>query len=145
MSVTSLQSVSYSSNSSKLFSGSYSFNWGDFYSGNRNEHSAALQVRPNYRLTIRADYQRNYVELPQARFRTNELGLRLDYSFNPRMFLNTFIQYNNESDRITSHVRFRLIHRPLSDIYVVYNGVRDRENSETDWTLSLKYTHLFNF
>ena len=135
----------YSSNSSKLLSGSYQYNWGAFYSGHRNEHLVALQVRPSYRLAIRADYLRNYVELPQARFHTNEVGLHLDYSFNPRMFLNAFIQYDNETARVSSNVRFRLIHRPLSDIYVVYNEVRDKENDETDWTLSLKYTHLFNF
>jgi hypothetical protein len=104
-----------------------------------------LQVRPSYRLTIAADYQRNYVELPEARFHTNEAGLRVDYSFTPQMFLNAFIQHNNETDQVTSNVRFRLIHRPLSDIYVVYNEVRDRDSDETDWTLSLKYTHLFNF
>ena len=42
------------------------------------------------------------------------------------MFLSSFIQYNNESDQVASNIRFRFIHRPLSDIYVVYNDVRDR-------------------
>jgi hypothetical protein len=135
----------YASNSSRLLSGSYQYSWGAFFSGHRQEHSAGLQVRPSYRFTITADYQRNYVQLPEARFHTNEAGLRFDYSFTSKMFLNAFFQHNNETDQVTSNVRFRLIHRPLSDIYVVYNEVRDRDHDETDWTLSLKYTHLFNF
>jgi hypothetical protein len=61
------------------------------------------------------------------------------------MFLNTFIQYNNDDDRLNSNIRFRLIHRPLSDIYVVYNDVRNRRDNTNDWSLTLKYTRLFTF
>ena len=49
------------------------------------------------------------------------MGLRVDWSFTPRMFLNTFVQYNGETDTWLSNVRYNLIHRPLSDIYVVWN------------------------
>jgi hypothetical protein len=109
------------------------------------ENTASVQFRHGYRLTVAADYLRNDVTLPHARFHTDELGLHLDYSFNPKMYLNAFIQYNNEADQISSNIRYRFIHRPLSDIYVVYNDVRDRRRDSTDWSLTLKYTRLFSF
>jgi len=137
--------LTYSSNSSKPFSASYQYNWGKFYSGTRSEQTVTFQVRHNYRLTLSADYLRNSVTLPYARFHTDEVALRADYSFNPKMYLNAFIQYNNETDQVSSNIRYRLIHRPLSDIYVVYNDIRARRRELTDWSVTLKYTRLFSF
>jgi hypothetical protein len=84
--------------------------------------------------------------VPQAApFHTDEFSLRVEYSFTPKMSLNAFIQYNNDSDQITSNLRFRLIHRPLSDIHLVYNDRRDLQRNQTDWNTAVKYTHLLNF
>jgi len=69
----------------------------------------------------------------------------MDYSFNPRMFMNAFVQYSSDTNQVSSNIRFRLIHRPLSDIYIVYNEQRDPVLDKTDWSLTLKYTHLVNF
>ena len=44
-----------------------------------------------------------------------------DWSVTPRMFLNAFVQYNGETDTWLSNVRYNLVHRPLSDFYVVCN------------------------
>ncbi len=44
-----------------------------------------------------------------------------DWSVTPRMFLNAFVQYNGETDTWLSNVRYNLVHRPLSDFYVVWN------------------------
>jgi hypothetical protein len=71
------------------------------------------------------------------------VGLRLDWSFSPRMFLNAFVQYNGEADAWLSNVRYNLIHRPLSDIYVVWNETR--APGVTRRALMLKYTHLIAF
>ena len=102
-------------------------------------------MRPSYRFSTSVNYERNDIELPQGAFTTDLVGLHVDYSFNPKMFLNAFIQYNSEADQIISNIRYRLIHRPLSDIYVVYNDVHDRKLQKTDWTFTIKYTRLFNF
>jgi hypothetical protein len=137
--------VWYFSNRSKPLSGNVEYLWSDFYSGKRKELVLEGRVRPSYRLSTAVNYQRNDIDLPEGAFTTNLVGLRLDYSFNPKMFLNAFVQYNSEEDEWSSNIRFRLIHRPLSDIYVVYNDARDLESKTTDWSLTLKYTHLFNF
>jgi hypothetical protein len=69
--------------------------------------------------------------------------MRLDWSFTPRMFLNAFVQYNGEADTWLSNIRYNLIHRPLSDIYVVWNETRSPAGTRR--ALLLKYTHLLSF
>lgn len=137
--------VTFNSNRSKPVSGNAGFNTGDFYGGTRLETKLGAVFRPNYKFSSTVDYTRNKVRLPQGDFATNLIGARIDYSFNPKMFLNTFIQYNSETRKVSSNIRFRLVHRPLSDIYLVYNEARDRAGSGTDWSVALKYTHLLNF
>lgn len=90
-----------------------------------------------------ASVERNVVDLPQGTFAANLTRFRLDWSFTPRMFLNAFVQYNGEADTWLSNIRFNLIHRPLSDIYVVWNETR--LPGDTRRALMLKYTHLIAF
>ncbi|MBI2820304.1 MAG: carbohydrate binding family 9 domain-containing protein, partial [Acidobacteria bacterium] len=137
--------VWYTTDRSKFISGDLEWLWADFYSGKRTELTLDLKVRPNYRFSTSVNYERNDIDLSEGAFTTDLVGVRVDYSFNPKMFLNAFIQYNSEADQILSNIRFRLIHRPLSDIYLVYNDLHDRKLQTTDWSLTLKYTRLFSF
>ena len=64
----------------------------------------------------------------------------------PRMFLTALFQYNSDIRKVSSNLRFNFIHRPLSDLFVVYNERRAvSDQREVDRILSLKYTHLFEF
>jgi uncharacterized protein DUF5916/cellulose/xylan binding protein with CBM9 domain len=135
----------YTTNQSKLLSGKLQWLWGDFYSGTRTTLTSTFRVRPSYKFSSSVDYERNNIALPQGAFSTDLVGIHADYSFNPKMFLNAFIQYNSEADTLGSNIRFRFIHHPLSDIYVVYNDLHDRRAQKTDRSLTLKYTRLFNF
>lgn len=137
--------VWFTSDRSKFLSGDIEWLWAGFYSGHRTELTLDLQVRPTYRFSTRINYERNDIDLPQGAFTTDLVGRHVDYSFNPRMFLNPFIQYSSEAEQVISNIRYRLIHRPSSDIYVVYNDVHDRKVQKTDWTFTIKYTRLFNF
>ena len=137
--------VSYSSDQSRALSGSLTYNWGDFFDGSKRTLQASAEIRGNYRLSTSIDYERNKVELPAGAFTTDLVGLRVHYSFSARMFLDAFAQYNSGSRRVSSNLRFRFIHRPLSDIYVVYNEQRDTLLRKSDRSLTMKYTHLLNF
>jgi hypothetical protein len=59
------------------------------------------------------------------------------------MFLNAFVQYNGEADAWISNIRYNFMHRPLSDIYVVWNETRLPGLSRR--ALMLKYTHQIGF
>jgi hypothetical protein len=137
--------LSYQSDQSKPVAGLVAYAAGDFYDGTIRTWNFSAILRSSYHLRATLDWERDRVALPRGEFTTNLVGVHLDYGFNPKMFLNTFFQYNNESNALSSNVRFRLIHRPLSDIYVVYNDVRDRRRDLADRSFTIKYTHLFSF
>ena len=136
--------LSYTTDRSKPFSGNVEYNWDDYYGGTRTGLTFGAQYLHSYRLSANFTYARN-VNPPRGSLHTDQAGLTLNYRFNPKMFFSSFIQYNNQSDQISSNIRFRLIHRPLSDVFVVYNDLRDRAKQTSDWSLTLKYTRLLSF
>ena len=143
-------SLGYTSSRRRLLSGSVNLRRQDFYTGTQDIWTWSALVRASYRLSTQLDYQKSDADLREGSFTTHLGSLRTDYAFNPKMSLSALIQYNSDTDQVSSNIRFRLIHHPLSDFYVVYNdqretkvGISDRKRS--DRSLTFKYTHLLNF
>lgn len=90
-------------------------------------------------------WRHDSVELPSGVFDTDLVTTRLDYSFNPRMFLNALIQYNSDLRELSSNIRFNLIHKPLSDFFLVYNERRTSTGEVTERALIAKLTYVFSF
>ncbi|MBM3819490.1 MAG: carbohydrate binding family 9 domain-containing protein [Acidimicrobiia bacterium] len=133
----------YQSDRSAVMSGDASIEAGEFWTGTQRIAGGGLRVRLNEHVAASASLSRNTIDLPQGSFAATLARLRLDWSFSPRMFLNAFVQYNGQSDSWLTNIRYNLIHRPLSDIYVVWNETR--LPGETRRALMLKYTHLIAF
>ena len=138
--------MAYSSDRSRLISGNVTIASGGFWDGDSTSVSGEIDVKGNQHLTIGATLGRNIVNLPDGSFSTTLIGTRIQYAFTSKMFLNSFVQYNADTDQITTNTRFNLIHRPLSDIYVVYNDQRDTTGGAlVARALILKVTNLFDF
>ena len=138
--------IFYNSDRSKAIGGNIFVNFGDFWNGTRKSIGGELALKPNYRLNIEVNYNRNKVDLVGGSFVTDLVGSRIKYSFNTRMFLNAFLQYNTDAKQFSSNIRFRLIHHPLSDLFIVYNDRRDTQTGELlDRAIIFKFTNLFNF
>ncbi|MFB3068048.1 MAG: DUF5916 domain-containing protein, partial [Acidobacteriota bacterium] len=136
----------FSSNPSASVSGSVRYQTGDFWDGTRKGVRFNLTLKPHYKFTATGGYQWDQLKLSPGNSSTRLVTTRLDYSFSTRMFLSAFIQYNSERRQVSSNLRFNLIHRPLSDIFIVYNEQRDSfQDGEADKSLTLKYTHMFDF
>jgi hypothetical protein len=135
--------MEFRSNRSAALSGGLEVSAGEFWSGRQRLAGGSLRWRLNAHLAVSTSLMRNAVTLPEGSFTGDLLGLRVDWSFTPRMFLNAFVQYNGETNVWLSNVRYNLIHRPLSDIYVVWNETRSPD--VTRRALLLKYTHLVAF
>jgi len=135
--------VEFRSNRSAALSGSVEVSAGEFWSGRQRLAGGGLRWRLNAHFALSTTLMRNVVTLPEGSFTADLVGLRVDWSFTPRMFLNTFLQYNGETDTWLSNVRYNLIHRPLSDIYVVWNETHSPGVARR--ALLLKYTHLVAF
>jgi hypothetical protein len=136
-------SAEFASNPSTALSGGAEFTAGEYWTGRRHLLGANLRWRFNAHLAVSATVSHNDITLPEGPFTATLAGLRLDWSLTPRMFLNAYVQRNTETDTWLTNVRFNLIHRPLSDIYLVWNDTTF--NGATGRALLLKYTHLVAF
>ena len=73
------------------------------------------------------------------------IGPKLDLTFTDKLFLSTFIQYNDQIDNINLNMRFQWRFAPVSDLFIIYTG-----NSYTsDFTnknrgLAIKLSYWFN-
>jgi hypothetical protein len=86
------------------------------------------------------------VDLPAGAFVTHLSAARILYAFTARAVLNAYFQYNADTDQISSNIRFNIIHRPLSDLFLVYNDRRDTAAGDLiERAVILKFTNLFNF
>ena len=135
--------LDYRSDQSAMLSLSAEMEAGEYWTGTQRVAGGGVRFRLNEHVAASANITRNIINLPQGRFAANLERFRLDWSFSPRMFLNAFVQYNGEADAWLSNIRFNFIHRPLSDIYVVWNETR--LPGDTRRALMLKYTHLIAF
>ena len=131
------------SDESKRVSGEATYRLGGFFSGYRHQYGLVGRYRWSYKLNTTAEYTHNNINLPEGHFQTNLLATRVDYSFSTSMFLNALIQYNNDSRQWSSNVRFNIIHRPLSDFFLVYNERRDSITGDMiDRALIAKFTYM---
>ena len=128
------------------FSADGTFSNGEFWNGRRKSMSGNLGWNPNEHFGVNLSYSRNRVSLPQAQsFTTQLIGSRFIYAFNPRAFLNAFIQYNADTRQVSSNIRLDFTHHPLSHLYIVYNDRRDTSVQILERALILKLTNLFSF
>ncbi len=123
---------------------------GGFWNGTQQSVKAGVIVRPSYHLTFDVAMQRNdiHLPLPMHDFVTNLVSSRIGYAFNTRTFLDTLLQYNTDLKQFSANIRFDLIHRPLSDLFVVYNEQKLTSPPtpvNPGRGLIVKYTHMLAF
>lgn len=94
-----------------------------FYDGTRLQVTAAAGVRASSRFSTELQYNRNDVKMPWGNFLVNLSTLRVDYTFSPRMTVRSLTQYNSSTKELSNNIRFNLIYRPGSDLYIVYNDL----------------------
>ena len=135
---------SLSTDNSRMFSGDFTAGTGDFFDGNQDSFRVAGRIRqPQFQAEV--SWNRDQVSLPSGNFDTDLLAARLNYSFNPSMFVNALIQYNSELREISSNLRFNFIHKPLSDFFLVYNERRLSTGEVAERALIAKLTYVFSF
>ncbi|NOT26207.1 MAG: carbohydrate binding family 9 domain-containing protein [Acidobacteria bacterium] len=134
----------YTSNASNPLSFSADVTAGEFYSGTIRGVTGSVRWRVNTNLSASTSFESNAVDLTEGEFDTQVARFRLDYAFNPRMFLNSFVQYNNATSSWLTNVRYRFTYRPLSDFYLVYNDVRTAGRPDQR-TFAIKHTLMLAF
>jgi len=139
--------VGFDSDSRKLFTLSMDAGYGSYYNGTRWSLSGSLGYRfqPYGSIAISANY--NNISLPDP-FNSAELiliGPKLDITFTDKIFLTTFIQYNDQVDNLNTNIRFQWRFAPVSDLFIVYTGNSYTEDfSSKNRGLVVKLSYWFN-
>jgi len=135
----------WNSNSSARFSFTSRLSLGDFYDGRRRGYSIGPSLRASEHFNASINLQVNDVELSTGSFVSTLVTSRVNYNFNTRVFVNALVQYNTDSRQLSSNLRFNIIHRPLSDFFLVYNDRHDERIDRNDRAVIAKMTYLMAF
>ncbi|MGH9462674.1 MAG: DUF5916 domain-containing protein, partial [Vicinamibacteria bacterium] len=88
------------------------FRTGSFFDGDRQEitFNGRVEFSPKFSLEPRAAI--NWVDLVEGSFTQKLVSARVSYTFTPRMYVSSLIQYNSGSDSVSASVRFRWEYEP---------------------------------
>ncbi|WP_157494154.1 DUF5916 domain-containing protein [Fulvivirga imtechensis] len=114
--------ATFNTDTRRLFSVEGEASFGGFYNGDRINVFAQFNYRyqPFGSIALLIDY--NDIDLP-APFNDAQfwlIGPRIDLTFTDKLFLTTFVQYNEQQDNVNLNARFQWRYKPVSDIFVVY-------------------------
>lgn len=122
---------------------------GEYYGGRRRLAQIGGSARLSAHLNGSLSITRDQIQLPSASSTTHYLTARANVGFSTRQLLNALVQYNSETRRWDTNVRFNWIHHPLSDLFVVYTQGRETpvalDAQRAVHTLTVKVTRLINF
>jgi hypothetical protein len=111
---------------------------GGFYTGKRTSLSSGLTFNINKHWGLYTLWGRNYVNLPEGRFITDEVASRIQYAYNPKLNTSLFGQWNSEGQDILINFRINWIPKIGTDFYFVVN----QSISTIEHTLTLERTTI---
>jgi len=123
--------------------------FGGFFSGHRKTINPTVRFRAGQQLTGEVSYSRNDVDLPQGDFVTNLVRTRLSYSFTPRIFVQSLVQYNDRADVWSMNLRLGWLQAANTGLFVVYNDTRGLYDlnptpQREDRSLVIKFSRMFD-
>jgi hypothetical protein len=98
---------------------------GGFFGGDRLGLSPSIRLRGGDALTAELNWSYNDITLPWGSFVTNLGRLRVSYSFTPRLFVQSLVQYNDRAEIWSTNLRFGWLQRANTGLFVVYNDTDD--------------------
>jgi hypothetical protein len=123
---------------------------GEFWNGDQVGVGGFLSFRPNSHFRTNLNYQYNNVELPQGKFITRVLRLRIEAVFSNTLSWTNLIQYDNVSNTVGFNSRLHWIPQAGREAFLVLDhnsrdpaGGRDFQSISSD--ISLKYSYTFRF
>ena len=119
---------------------------GGYFGGNRISSSNKIALRFGDKLIGEANFNFNRLNLPNGNTDVIISGTRLAYSFTPRMFLQSLIQYNNVSRIGSVNARFGWLNNANTGLFIVLNIIKDDDLIDplNNKSITIKYTHQFD-
>ncbi len=119
---------------------------GGYFNGDRISNSGTANFRIGDRFNSSLTFSHNQINLPTGDLTAFVSGLRLSYSFTPRMFVQSLIQRNNVSNVTSVNARFGWLQNANTGLFVVLNLVKDDDfiDGINNQGITVKYTHRFD-
>jgi hypothetical protein len=122
---------------------------GGIFGGSRVTTNHTVRLRVGETFTTETSYSLNDVDLPWGHFRTNLIRSRINYSFTPRTFVQSLLQYNDRADLWSMNIRFGWLQASNTGLFIVYNDTRYlydliERPERKDRSLIVKYSRLFD-
>jgi hypothetical protein len=118
------------------------------WDGRVSSLEANLRVAGGAHLDAGPAWTLSHADLPGGAFTAHVLGLRVGWAFSTRLFARAYVQYNSLEDKWITNVRLNFIHRPGSDVFVVFNDEQGEEGApgrRINRGLAVKGTWLVRF
>jgi hypothetical protein len=114
--------VSFTSDIRKSFNWLVSSSYGGYYTGTKWMVDGELyfRVQPYGSLAIITTYNDIAMPSPYKSAQFILIGPRLDLTFTDKLFLTSFVQYNNQINNVNLNFRFQYRFAPVSDLFIVY-------------------------
>ncbi|WP_375324504.1 DUF5916 domain-containing protein [Flagellimonas sp. GZD32] len=119
---------------------------GGYFNGHQISNSGTVNYRVGDKFNSSLSFRHSDIQLDTGDLTALVGGLRLSYSFTPRIFIQSLIQRNNVSNITSVNARFGWLQNANTGLFVVFNVVKDDDILDVlnNQTLTIKYTHRFD-
>ena len=121
---------------------------GGFFNGHRKNFDTTIRYRFGDRFTSEVISKYNDVKLDDGgEFITHLMRGRLTYALSSNIYIQSLLQYNNQSDEWSMNWRFIWQQSAATGLYIVYNEAQDYDGipiTKSTKSFVLKYSYLFD-
>jgi hypothetical protein len=143
----------FSTASKRRLSGNANITWGNYWSGEAEQITAALTYKLPPQLTVGLSTNQTFARLPEGRFIARIFTADVSYSASPRLSLSNLLQFDNRSRNLGWQSRIRWTLRPGNDVFVAFNQGWIQEEDVNgqlrfrpeDSKLSAKFQYSYRF
>ncbi|MBI3684424.1 MAG: carbohydrate binding family 9 domain-containing protein [Acidobacteria bacterium] len=127
---------------------------GGFYSGTIRTVNFNGGYRKSSNVTWTGGWAHNWIHLPTGDFDTDLIGLRFNWTFTPKRYVQVFTQYNSRAEQVGVNARLALLSTSSTGLFVVYNSKaatydfidpHDIQRRTMSRALYIKFNYLFDF
>jgi hypothetical protein len=139
--------LNFTSDNSKLFKYLIHSGYGGYYNGKRwfVEGNFNYRIQPYGYISLVYSYNNLILPAPWNRTGLLLVGTKLDVTLTDKLFITTYIQYNQQANNVNINARFQWRYKPVSDFFIVYTDNYFPEYMvEKNRALVLKVSYWFN-
>jgi len=119
---------------------------GGYYGGNRFSSRNTINMRFGNRFNSALTINYNKLELQNGTINALITGGKFTYSFTPRIYLQSLIQYNNITNITSINARFGWLKNANTGLFVVLNLIEDEDfiDRVNNQVITIKYNYQFD-